>query len=109
MMTSPNPRRKFLQQLAASVGATALLPLALRAADAPGHVAETDPTAMALGYKKDTTKVDAKKYPQHKPDQMCSGCALYTGKTGAADGPCTAFANKLVTANGWCMAFVKRS
>ena len=107
-MKTIHPRRSFIKQLTASVGATALLPFALRAADAPAHVEVTDPTAMALGYVKDTTKADAKKYPQHKPDQTCSGCALYTGKADAADGPCTAFGNKRVTANGWCMAFVKR-
>lgn len=65
--------------------------------------------AIALGYNKDTTKVDQTKYPQHKPDQKCSGCALVT--PGSAEGeyiPCTAFQNKLVTSNGWCAAFAKK-
>ena len=107
-MNTTNQRRSFLKQLAASAGAVALAPLALHAQPAPAHVEETEPTAIALGYKKDTTKVDGKKYPQHKPDQKCAGCALYTGKPGAAEGPCTAFGNKLVMADGWCMAFVKK-
>ncbi len=106
-MHSSSDRRRFLKTLAASVGAVALLPLAARA-QSPGHVTENDPTAMALGYKQDTTKVDGNRYPQHKPDQKCSGCLLYTGKPGASEGPCSAFANKLVKADGWCMAFAKK-
>ena len=107
-MNIPHNRRRFIKQLAASVGATTLLPFVARAEDKPAHVEETEPTAMALGYKKDTTKVDGKKYPQHKPDQKCSGCLLYTGKPGEKEGPCTAFGNKLVTADGWCMAYAKK-
>lgn len=106
-MNSKQPRRFFLKQFAASVGAATVLPLVARAAEAE-HVKETDPTAMALGYKRDTKDVDPKKYPQHSPDQKCVDCALYTGKPDAADGPCTAFANKLVTRDGWCMAYAKR-
>ena len=107
-MNSNHQRRRFLKQLAASIGATTLMSLPIRAADAPAVLEESDPTAMALGYKKDTTKVDQTKYPQHKPDQKCVGCLLYTGKPDAAEGPCTAFANKLVTKNGWCMAYAKK-
>ncbi|WP_221031268.1 high-potential iron-sulfur protein [Actomonas aquatica] len=106
-MNTTNPRRRFLKQFAATVGAAALLPLAARAAGAE-ELTETDPTAMALGYKKDTTKVDKTKYPQHTPAQKCSGCALYTGKPGDKQGPCTAFANKIVKADGWCMAYAKK-
>jgi hypothetical protein len=63
---------------------------------------------MALGYKRDTTKVDGKKYPQHKPDQKCVGCLLYTGKPDGAEGPCGAFAGKLVAGPGWCVAYAKK-
>jgi hypothetical protein len=38
----------------------------------------------------------------------CSNCALYTGKAGAADGPCGAFGGKLVKAKGWCSAWAKK-
>ncbi len=104
----PNPRRKFLVQLAAgAAGGVSLLATRALAADAP-KMTEADPVGQALGYKADTTKVDGKKYPQHKPDQKCSGCALYTGKPTDAEGPCTAFANKIVPAQGWCMAYAKK-
>lgn len=64
--------------------------------------------AVALGYKEDTSKVDAVKYPLHKPDQKCNNCALYQGKPGDATGPCAAFAGKLVTEAGWCSVWAKK-
>ncbi len=105
-----NSRRNFLLKLVASTGTPALLcSRALgQAPPPPVKLEETDPVAMALGYKEDTTKVDAAKYPLHTAEQKCSGCALYTGKPGEATGPCTAFGGKIVTANGWCAAFAKK-
>ncbi len=100
-------RRSFLTHLAAAtVGLGVLAQSAM--ADGPAKLEESDPTAQALGYKADTTKVDGKKYPQHKPEQKCVSCALYTGKAGEASGPCGAFAGKLVAADGWCMAYAKK-
>jgi hypothetical protein len=104
-----NSRRNFLFKLAVSATAPAVLcGRALAQTPPPVKLEETDPVAMALGYKEDTTKVDAAKYPQHKADQRCDGCALYTGKAGEASGPCSAFGGKLVTAAGWCAAFAKK-
>ena len=104
-----NSRRKFLVQLAAgAAGSITILAARSLAADGPVRLEENDPTAMALGYKRDTTKVDGKKYPLHKPDQKCDGCLLYTGKPNGAEGPCGAFAGKLVAAPGWCMAYAKK-
>lgn len=103
-----NDRRRFLFRMAACASAPALLATRVFAADAPVKLEESDPVATALGYKEDTTKVDAAKYPNHKPDQKCDGCLLYTGKAGEATGPCTAFGNKLVTAAGWCSAYAKK-
>lgn len=106
-----NSRRHFLRKLAFSASIPAVLGGRLAAQEAPPPVKleETDPVAIALGYKLDTTKVDAQKYPQHKPDQKCSGCALIAPGAPAGDFlPCTAFQNKLVAANGWCMAYAKK-
>jgi hypothetical protein len=116
-----NSRRHFLYKLAISATAPAALSGRLLAQDTPAatptpapatpaiKLDEADPVAVALGYKMDNTKVDAQKYPQHQPDQKCSGCALVTPGAPAGDFiPCTAFQNKLVAANGWCMAFVKK-
>lgn len=104
--TTMHTRRKFLFGLA--TGAPALLAIRGFAADAPGILTEDDPTAKALGYKEDTADVDATKYPMHKPDQRCDGCALYTGKPGEESGPCAAVGNKIVTAAGWCMVYAPK-
>lgn len=110
-----NSRRHFLYKLAISATAPAALGGRLLGQDkpapatAPAKLEETDPVAIALGYKADTTKVDQTKYPQHKADQMCSVCALVApGAPAGALLPCTAFQNKLVSSGGWCMAFAKK-
>jgi hypothetical protein len=72
-------------------------------------LAETDPQAVGLGYKADTTKVDAVKYPKHTNAQKCSGCALFKAAAGAAAGGCQIFAGKQVAANGWCGAFAAKA
>ena len=101
-----SPRRIFMLQVAA--GASSLAAVHAFAQAAP-MLAETDPQAVALGYKADTTKVDAKKFPKHAATQTCANCALYTGKPNDAAGGCPLFAGKQVAANGWCSAWVKKA
>jgi hypothetical protein len=104
-----NSRRRFLFKLAVSTAMpAALCGRALAQTPPPVKLEESDPVATALGYKEDTAKVDAAKYPMHKPDQKCESCALYTGKAGEASGPCSAFAGKIVLAAGWCAAYAKK-
>jgi hypothetical protein len=67
-----------------------------------------DPTAKALGYSEDSTKVDLKLNPAHKPDQSCSGCVQFKGKAGDARGGCNIFAGKSVNAHGWCKVWAKK-
>ena len=100
-------RRTFLFKIVPAVGATAVF--GTRFAAAAPLVKETDAMAVALGYKADTAKVDAKKYPKHQASQTCANCALYTGKAGAATGPCSLFAGKEVAKNGWCMSWAKKA
>lgn len=100
-------RRSFLKLAPLALGACALAP-SLLGADAPAPVEETDPAAVALGYKKDGATVDVKKYPQFKAGNSCANCALYAGKAGDASGPCMALANRPVTAKGWCMVWAKK-
>ena len=71
-----NTRRQFLIMSAAGAATLSLNNLA----QAQAMVAETDPQAQALGYKADTTKVDAKKYPKHAASQKCNNCALWQAK-----------------------------
>jgi High potential iron-sulfur protein/TAT (twin-arginine translocation) pathway signal sequence len=68
-----------------------------------------DATAKSLGYVTDATKADKAKYPKYAADQSCASCQLFTGKPGAAEGPCSIFANKIVPAKAWCSAYVKKA
>ena len=102
-MTATN-RRVFIMTLVAGSSA-----LAASAARAQAALAETDTQAVALGYKADTTKVDAKKFPKHEASQSCGNCQLYQGKPADATGACPLFAGKVVAKNGWCSAWVKKA
>jgi len=97
-------RREFMIQI--SAGSAALL--AGRFAMAADMVAETDPQAGALGYKAESSKVDAKKYPTHAATQNCGNCALFQGKAGDKAGMCPLFAGKQVATAGWCSAYAKK-
>jgi len=103
---TPSSRRVFIRN---AMGAGALLSSARAfAADSP-NVAESDPAAAALGYKLDTSKVDASKFPKHAKDQHCGNCQLYQGKPADAFGPCPIFGGKLVATQGWCSAWLKKA
>ncbi len=102
-----NSRRHFIIQL---VPATLALGVATQAlAQAAAKVDENDPTAKAIGYKNDATKVDAAKYPSYAKGKVCSSCQLYQGKPGEAWGVCPIVGGKQVNANGWCSAWVKKA
>ena len=98
-------RRQFVIHVSAA-GAALVAGSALAQA---ALLAETDPQAVALGYKADTTKVDATKYPKHAAAQNCANCALYQGKAGDAAGGCPLFAGKQVAGKGWCSAWAKKA
>lgn len=105
-------RRRFFGQVAvAGVGVAAGLTLAQQAfaQGALPELSETEPTAAALGYRADSTKVDAAKYPNHKPEQNCANCNLVQGNAGDALRPCAIFPGKSVNAKGWCAAFVPKA
>jgi hypothetical protein len=102
----PLSRRRFMI-LAGTVASTTVLPAESRA-DAP-VLSESDPTAQALGYKTDVSKVDKAKFPRYQAGQTCANCQLYQGKPGSPMGPCTTYGGKLVYANGWCNAYVKKA
>lgn len=103
-MTASN-RRVFILSLVAGGSTLA----AASAAHAQAMLSESDPQAVALGYKADTTKVDKAKYPKHENSQICGNCQLYQGKPADASGPCPLFPSKLVAKNGWCSAWVKKA
>lgn len=100
-------RRRFLF-LGTGAIAVALTAKNSRADELP-HLSPTDPTASALGYVEDTTKVEAAKYPQHKPAQACANCKQFTGQAGSGYGPCVLFSGKAVNEKGWCAAYVAKA
>jgi len=99
-------RRRFMI-LAATVASTAALSNESRA-DAP-VLSESDPTAVALGYRADASQVDKAKFPRFQAGQTCANCQLFQGKPGAPNGPCTIYGGKIVDAKGWCSAYVKKA
>jgi hypothetical protein len=99
-------RRGFLAMLVAVSGVLVGARSGRARADTLPPLGEADATASALGYKEDTTKVDATKFPQHKVEQVCSGCSFYQG--GTPRGPCQLFPGKSVAAKGWCSAYAKK-
>lgn len=101
-----NNRRQFILTLVpmgVALGATA------QALAQAAKLDENDPAAKGIGYKHDASKVDPAKYPAYAKGKVCSGCALYQGKPGEPWGACPIMAGKLVSANGWCTAWVKKS
>ena len=110
-MSQPNfirNRREFLKLAAGAAGIViAGLPPRRARADELPHVAESDPTAAALGYKEDTTKVDKAKYPNHTPEQTCAKCKFFQGTAGYS--PCQLLPGKSVHAKGWCSAYAAKA
>jgi hypothetical protein len=98
-------RRTFMLQ--ATAGTSVLV--MQRAAAADPILSESDPQAVTLGYKADSSKVDAVKYPQHesKVPQECGGCQLYEAIAGSLEpyGHCSLFEGKRVSVKGWCSAW----
>jgi hypothetical protein len=92
-------RRRFI--VVAAAGCSAGI------ARAQARVDEADENAVALGYKHDTAKVDAKKYPQHDAAQKCHDCQFWQGAKTDAWAGCAMFGRKQIAAAGWCMAYKK--
>jgi hypothetical protein len=100
-------RRTFI--LSTLPGA-ALATVAARSASAQAaRLEESNPAAVALGYKHDATKVDKAKYPAYVAGRNCANCQLFAAKGNDAWAPCAAVGNKLVNAKGWCVAWVKKA
>jgi High potential iron-sulfur protein len=104
-MSNPS-RRAFVMTVVAGSGA--LFASRASAQAAAPKLEESDPQAVALGYKADATKVDKTKYPQYAVTQLCSGCNFYQGKATDAMAPCQLFAGKQAAGKGWCSAWSKK-
>jgi High potential iron-sulfur protein len=104
------PRRTLLK---AVIGASVAIPVASltrraeAAAPAP-MVDGNDPTAKALGYVPDASKVDAKANPTYKAGQRCGVCVQFQGKATDKQGACNLFAGKQVVSTGWCRVWAQK-
>lgn len=78
------------------------------AADAATPLDPNDPTAKALGFVTDATKVDAAANATYKAGQKCGTCAQFQGKSGAATGGCNIFAGHTVPQGGWCKVWAQK-
>lgn len=110
-MKSNLSRRELVNHLL--VGAVALPAAGALAANtappaAPVLLDPADPTAKALGFVRDSTKVDTKANPTYKPGQMCGTCAQFGGKAGDAQGNCNIFPGRQVPSKGWCRVYAAK-
>lgn len=104
-------RRRFIANVAVAVPASAVFADLASAQAALPKLDLNDPSAKALLYIEDHTKVD-KANPlaaRYTPDQKCSNCSQIQGKDGEAYRPCGIFPGKLVSSNGWCSVWAKKA
>ena len=109
-------RRKFIStttQMVATIPVVAIL--GERAfgeeAAAIAKLDESNPTAVALGYKHDANDVDvdrfAKRATEEGKTQFCDNCLHYKPSDEEGWGPCAIFPGFNVAAKGWCNVWVK--
>jgi High potential iron-sulfur protein len=68
----------------------------------------SDPTAKALGFVADASKVSASDNPTFKAGQKCGTCAQYQGKAADATGGCNIFVGHSVPVGGWCKVWAQK-
>lgn len=90
-------RRDFMKFTGSTLIGLTLGGVALRA-QAQEQLSADDATAKALNYTPASTVDGAK----------CSNCMYVQGADGEPHRPCNIFPGKLVNANGWCSAWVKK-
>lgn len=104
-------RRRFLAAVAMAVPASAALVDVATAQQPLPRLDVNDPSAKALYYVEDATKVDNKNplASRFAPGQTCSNCSQIQGKAGDEWRPCAIFPGKVVHANGWCSVWAKKA
>lgn len=102
---SQSSRRVFMMQVV--VGSSAIAATAMVSAKAK-QVEESEPKAVSLGYRHDSSKVDKAKFPKHTPDQKCNNCIAWLGKPSDPWAECDLITDRLVSNGGWCSSYVKK-
>jgi hypothetical protein len=104
--SAPEPAPAPAEPAAAVPGPGAPAPAG--GADLP-RLEESDPTAVALGYRHDASQVDAAKHPRFAAGQNCSNCVQFRGQPGEAWGGCNLFPGRAVNAAGWCSGYALKA
>ena len=80
-------------------------------AGATAKLDETNPTAVALGYRHDANEVDvgrfAKRASEEGKKQFCDNCLHFKSSDEEGWGPCAIFPGFVVAEKGWCNVWVK--
>lgn len=81
-------------------------------AGAAARLEESNPTAVALGYRHDANDVDVDRFPKRASEegkmQFCDNCLHYKPSQDEEGwGPCAIFPGFNVAAKGWCNVWVK--
>ena len=100
-------RRTFaIQSLVGTAGL-----LAMNAAQAQAALLlESNSQAKTLGYRAEASQVERASFPKYAPGQKCTACQMFRAQQPAtAAGPCAIFPGKLVSADGWCDAFIQKA
>jgi hypothetical protein len=105
--TNTASRRQFLKSVggATTVSFIGLNTVHSRAAELQ-KLDESDPTAVALKYVHDASKVSDSLRPQK--DRYCYNCALYSGGKDDEWAGCSIFQGKSVAADGWCSVWAPK-
>ncbi len=110
MIDQKLPRRAILKGALAALASIPVVAAVARVEAAPAAKLDAnDPQAKALHYAPDTSKVDAKTNPNHKPEQKCANCLQYQGKATDAVAGCNIFSGKQVDGIGWCTVWAKKA
>jgi hypothetical protein len=102
-------RREFLKCALASAAVIPALAATGSSADSLTPLDPADPTAQALRFALDASKVAASANPTLKAGQYCGVCAQYQGKPADKSAGCSIYTGHSVPAKGWCRAFVQRT
>ncbi|MCU0975986.1 MAG: high-potential iron-sulfur protein [Steroidobacteraceae bacterium] len=70
---------------------------------------ESDPAAVALGYRHDAAQVDTAKHPRFSAGQNCANCVQFRGQPGEAWAGCNLFPGRAVNAAGWCNGYAPKA
>lgn len=99
-------RRHFLRNLAVAGSAGSLFMINPASAQDLPKLSLDDPLAVGLQYVEDASKATA---PNYQAGQSCANCLQIKGNEGDAYRPCAIIPGKLVSAGGWCSAWVAKS